>query len=74
MFCGCTYSIKMAGDYECLDTVKALSSQEVNKLNAPQLKKALITILTAGEPSESNLFSCEQFENWTAYDWWTSVY
>ena len=47
-------SIKMAGDYECLDTVKALSSQEVNKLNAPQLKKALITILTAGEPSESN--------------------
>ena len=50
MFCGC----KMAGDYECLDTVKALSSQEVNKLNASQVKKALITILTAGEPSESN--------------------
>ena len=47
----------MASDYDCLDTVKALSSQEINKLDKTQLKKALITILpmlNTEEPSERN--------------------
>ena len=34
--------------------MKALSNQEVNKLSAPQLKKALITILTAEEPTQTS--------------------
>ena len=46
----------MAGDYSRVDTVKALSEQEVNKLTNPQLKKALWTILTVEEVSEQKSF------------------
>ena len=42
----------MAGNYEIIDNVRALSQNEVNKLSATQLKKALMTIITADKPDE----------------------
>ena len=50
----------MAGNYESVDAVRALSSNDVSKLTNPQLKKALLTILTAEraeEPSNSDLLN-----------------
>ena len=43
-------------DYSCVDTVKALSEQDVNKLNNAQLKKALWAILAVEEPSEQRSY------------------
>ena len=47
-------------DLSSVDTVKALSQTEVNKLNNAQLKKALLTIITTTkdeEPSNNILLS-----------------
>ena len=46
------FAIDIMADYSCVDTVKALSEQDVNKLNKDQLKKALWAILAVEEPSE----------------------
>lgn len=47
-------------NYECLETVRALSTTEINRLTAAQVKCALKTMLTgqqqqAGEPTNSVL-------------------
>ena len=47
-------------DFSSIDTVRALSQNEVNKLNNAQLKKALLTIITnpnVEEPSNNVLLS-----------------
>ena len=41
-------------DLSSVDTVKALSQNEVNKLNNAQLKKALLTITTTNDEEPSN--------------------
>ena len=49
----------MAG-YDSVENVRALTHNDVNKLNNAQLKKALVTILTAEreeEPSNNDLLS-----------------
>ena len=58
----------MAGNYESIDNVRALSQTEVNKLSAPQLKKALMAIITADkndEPSNNDLLSKPMFRRLT---------
>ena len=44
----------MAGNFESVENVRALSQNEVNKLTNPQLKKALMTILTADQNEETS--------------------
>ena len=47
----------MAGTYDCIDTVRALSQEDISKLTNAQLKKALVPIVTAEEPSNNDLLN-----------------
>ena len=50
----------MAGNFESVEIVRALTQNDVNKLTNPQLKKALVTILTDArteEPSNHELLT-----------------